>query len=179
MTLAKHKTPAVPARVKTAVAHLMKAGEFDLQGAALAAGMPVVRLRHLLGQSYVRKYMREQRLVEIEALCQGNAAALAKVRDTSENGMAVIGSIKAAEQIRSQILSEDGAGGSTRPMPGLVIQIVGSARIEPQQPQRLASAPRIEDLAFEPKPDKDDDLLAGDIDDKLLDEPARDRRGTD
>ena len=177
MTLAKHKTPAVPARVKTAVAHLMKAGEFDLQGAALAAGMPVVRLRHLLGQSYVRKYMREQRLVEIEALCQGNAAALAKVRDTSANGMAVIGSIKAAEQIRSQILSEDGAGGSTRPMPGLVIQIVGSARIEPQ---RLASALRIEDLAFERKPDKHDNLLAGDIiDDELLDEPARDRRGTD
>jgi hypothetical protein len=76
--------------------------------------------------------------------------------------MAVIGSIKAAEQIRSQILSEDGAGGSPRPMPGLVIQIVGSARIEPQQPERLASAPRIEDLAFGRKPDKDDNLLAGD-----------------
>jgi hypothetical protein len=175
MTEAKHKTPAVPARVKLAVAHLMKAGEYDIAGAARAAGMDIVRLRFALGKSYVRKYMREQRLVEIEALCQGNAAALAKVRDTSENGMAV----KAAEQIRSQILSEDGARGSTRPMPGLVIQIVGSARIEPQQPQRLASVPRIEDLAFERKPDKDDDLLAGNIDDELLDEPARDRRGTD
>jgi hypothetical protein len=163
--------------VKLAVAHLMKSGEYNLAGAARVAGMDIVRLRHILGKSYVRRYMREVRQLEVEALCLGNAAALRKVRDTSENGMAVCQAVAKAEQIRAKFHEEDNApGGASRPMlPGLIIQIGSNVRIEPTQ--RLAGAPRIEDLAFERGADRDDGALDGD---ELLDEPvpARVRRAT-
>jgi hypothetical protein len=166
MTEAKHKTPAVPARVKLAVAHLMKASEYDLAGAARIAGMDIVKLRHILGKSYVRRYMREMRQLEVEALCLGNAAALRKVRDTSGNGMAVCQAVAKAEQIRAKFHEEDNApGGASRQMlPGLIIQIGSNVRIEPQ---RLAAAPRIEDLAFERGP-PDDDFVVDNLDDEAL-----------
>jgi hypothetical protein len=153
----------------------MKAGEYDLAGAAQAAKMDTAKLRFALGKSYVRRYMREQRQIEVEALCQGNPAALRKIRDEGENAMASVTAIRTAETMRQRMLEEDNAGASSRPLvPGLVIQIVGADRIEPP---RVASAPRIEDGAFLRKPDPDDDLLAGDLDDHealdALPEPAR------
>jgi hypothetical protein len=118
--------------------------------------------------------MREQRQIEIEALCQGNAAALAKVRDTSENGMAVCAAVAKAEQIGAKFIEDDNAGSATPPMlPGLIIQI-GSARIEAQPPQQLAGArPVIEAGAHERGRDRDDVALADDIaDEDEVDEPA-------
>jgi hypothetical protein len=89
---------------------------------------------------------------------------LARVRDEGENAMAIVGAVKQAEAMRARIIEEDGPGGMAKPACGLVIVIGnGGGRdvvIEP------ASAPRIEeDGAFLRRPDKDDDLLAGDLDD--------------
>ena len=174
MTEAKHKTPAVPARVKLAVAHLMKAGEYDLVGASKVAKMDIAKLRHVLGKSYVRQYMRELRQLEVEALCLGNAAALRKVRDTSENGMAVCQAVAKAEQIRAKFHEEDNAPGSgaRQMLPGLIIQIGSNVRVEPTQ--RLAGAPRVIEAGAHERADPDDDPFADDIaaDDEAIDEPT-------
>jgi hypothetical protein len=161
--------------VKTAVAHLMKAGEYDLQGAARAAGMDLAKLRYVLGKSYVRRYMRELRQLEVEALCLGNAAALRKVRDTSENGMAVCQAVAKAEQIRAKFHEEDNApgSGSRQMLPGLIIQIGRDVRVEPTQ--QLAGARTVESIAYERGPDPDDNLVDNQEDEALdaLPEPPR------
>jgi hypothetical protein len=73
--------------------------------------------------------------------------------------------------MRARIVEEDEPGGMAKPACGLVIVIGnGGGRDVVVEP---ASAPRIEDGAFLRRPDKDDDLIAGDLDDDdVLDEPA-------
>ena len=56
-----------------------------------------------------------------EAICAGNEGALKRVRDKSPNGMAVIGSVRALEQLGE----DEGAPGRAGPhqaLPGLVVQ---------------------------------------------------------
>jgi hypothetical protein len=59
--------------------------------------------------------------------------------------------------MRARLLEEDGAGTSTRAMPGLVIVLQsseGGVTVEP--PQRLAGVRTVESIAYECGPDKDD-----------------------
>jgi hypothetical protein len=166
MTESKHKVSAVYPSVRTAISILLSQDKYDLPAAAAGAGLTLPKLKEFLNRPSVRTYFREQRRVQIETLCVSNANALARVRDQGENAMAIVNAVRQAETMRARIIEEDGPTGMPRTAAGLVI-IIGDAKrdvvIEP------ASAPRIEDGAFLRKPDKDDDLLAGDLDDEALD----------
>ena len=170
MTEAKHKVSAVYPKARHAIAILLSQDKYDLSAAAAGAGLTLHQLKNYLGRPSVRAYLRNERRTQIEALCASNANALARVRDEAENSMAVVTAIRQAESMRARIIEEDGPTGLARPAAGLVIVIGGNGGgrdvlIEP------ASAPRIEDGAFLRKPDPDDDLLAGELDDEPLDVP--------
>jgi hypothetical protein len=86
----------VPLKVRAAIRYLIDVND-DLQAAALHAGLSIHELRRSLGQPEVRRYALAERQVAIERFVLGSPAALARVRDTSENGMAVVAAVKAGE----------------------------------------------------------------------------------
>ena len=73
--------------------------------------------------------------------------------------MAVVNAVRQAETMRARLIEEDGAGTSTRPMPGLVIVLQsanGERGVTVEPPQRLAGARMVESVAYERGPYKDD-----------------------
>jgi hypothetical protein len=75
-----------------------------------------------MGKAHVRRFSLEQRQLALEAFCLGSPAALAKVRDTSENGLAVVGAIKCGEQLRQGDL--EASASAQRRAPGLSIVLI-------------------------------------------------------
>jgi hypothetical protein len=130
----KVDTPAVPARVKKAVAFLIEQ-KADLQAAALHAGLSTRDLRRYMGRPEVRRYSLEQRQLALEAFCLGSPAALTEIRDTSENSMARVNAIKAGEQLRVGAIEDEAV--AQRRGPGLQIVIVqpgGAKELVPMTP---------------------------------------------
>jgi len=73
--------------------------------------------------------------------------------------MAVVNAVRQAETMRARLIEEDGAGTSTRAMPGLVIVLQspnGERGLTVEPPQRLVGARTVESIAYERGPDKDD-----------------------
>jgi hypothetical protein len=157
MPESKHRVSVVYPKVRAAIAILLSQEKYDLAAAAAGAGLTIQRLRDYLARPSVRKYLRDQRRVQIESLCASNATALARVRDEAENSMAVVNAVRQAETMRARLIEEDGEGTSTRPMPGLVIVLQSSERgVTVEHPQRLAGVRTVESIAYERGPDKDD-----------------------
>lgn len=127
MPPAKHRTPTVPARVRTAIDLMHTDPNIDLATAALAVGMPTNRLRDQLKLPHVRRFATLERGAFVEALCAGNPAALKDIRDKSPNAMARVAAIRQAEQMKADL--DDPARGGAAPMhaPGLVVQIINTA----------------------------------------------------
>jgi len=86
----KKSVPDVPAKVKIAIAVLLEQPKEDLHAAALAAGLTTYRLREALKRSFVRSYLFAEKQALLDAVSAGNPLALKQVRDTSDNGMAVV-----------------------------------------------------------------------------------------
>jgi hypothetical protein len=177
MTLAKHKIPEPHIKVKDAAEYFVNTPGATLAGAAKYCGVTVPRMRELLQMPHNLSYVRRAKALAIEALAASCPAALGKVIEENSNAMATVA---AAKTVLSQARESEQSREAAKPMAGLLI-VIGDHRGERSisvgpQP-RLAGAPRIEDLAYERGPDRDDDALDGD---ELLDEPApaRVRRGT-
>jgi hypothetical protein len=113
--------PSVRPQAKKAIAFMIEQ-KADLAAAALYAGMAVRELRRQLSQPHVRRYALEQRQIALEAFCLGSPAALQKVRDESENGIAVVNAVKAGEQLRVGAVHDEAS--AEKRMPGLQIVIV-------------------------------------------------------
>jgi hypothetical protein len=146
LTVAKHKEPAVPARIKTAIAFLIEQ-KADLQAAAAAAGLSMRELRRYMGQPHVRRYSLEQRQLALEAFCLGSPAALTEIRDTSENSMARVNAIKAGEQLRIGALEDEAV--AQKRSPGLQIVI-----LQPSGKQELVPmSPSVPLIDVEPRPE--------------------------
>jgi hypothetical protein len=134
----------VPAKVKVAIQFLLEVKD-DLRAAAEHAQISLPELRRYMGKPQVRRYSLEQRQLALERFCLGSPAALTKVRDTSENGMAVVASIKAGEMLRIGALEAEAA--SQRRAPGLSIVILpalgssGEPKVAYQPPQLLDVTP--------------------------------------
>jgi hypothetical protein len=77
----------------------------ELQAAAAHAGMRTSELRREMGKAHVRRYALAERQIALEAFCLGSPAALARVRDQSENGMAVVAAVKAGELLQQGALA--------------------------------------------------------------------------
>jgi hypothetical protein len=134
------KRENVPAKVKVAVAYLLEVKD-DLQAAALHAGISLPELRRYMGKPQVRRYSLEQRQIALERFCLGSPAALTRVRDGSENGMAVVASIKAGELLRVGAVQEDGAAQKRAPGLQIVILNDGARHVAYQPPQMLDVTP--------------------------------------
>jgi hypothetical protein len=148
---AKHREPAIWPRVKTAISFLIEQ-KADLALAAAAAGMTVRELRRQMAKPHVRRFALEQRQLALEAFCMGSPAALTKVRDESENGMAVVASIKAGEQLRVGAIEDEAAAQKRGPGLQIVILQPGGAReMVPMSPQPMV--PMIDGTSVpEPEP---------------------------
>jgi hypothetical protein len=129
-------------------------GGADLQTAALGAKLQNAhRLRSYLKLPRIRQFVAEQRSAQIVELCSGNPAALKRVRDTSENGMAVTAAVRQAESMLAELDAPGGRGvGQGHISPGICIVIQGPGGTEidvtPQPPQIDGEA---EDLPDEPE----------------------------
>lgn len=141
----KQRARPIPANVRQAIGLMVYGRDddedckaLDLIEAAKAAGMKPHVLRRWLDRSNVRAYLLAERRTFRAAVCAGNEAALQKVRDKSPNGMAVVASVRALEQI-------DEEGPTGRPhdpnqQPGVTIRIVNVV----QQTPASSAAPMIE-----------------------------------
>lgn len=120
----------LPARVKAAIL-LMVYGDparpdqpIDFVAAAKACGVQVDHMRRWLHRPEAASMLRRERAAYRLALCAGNENALARIRDQSENAMAVCKSVQLLDQAdRDEMLRP-----STRPRQeaGLVILIQGA-----------------------------------------------------
>ena len=116
----------IPANVK-AVIHLMIWGDdatpdalpLDLIAACTVVGVkPFVMRRYLDRPNVIARLRAEQRKFR-EAICCGNTAALRRVRDGSQNAMAVVASVRALGDLQAEE-----AGRASAPSPGVTIRIV-------------------------------------------------------
>jgi hypothetical protein len=96
----------IPKVVRDAV-NLMVFGRLDdpdcaplnfIEAAKIAGIKPDV-MRRWLDRAEIRALLRSERRAFREAICAGNEAALQRVRDKSANGMCVVASVRALEQI--------------------------------------------------------------------------------
>jgi hypothetical protein len=91
--------------------------------AAKAAGMTDHGLREAMNKPHVRAYYSQGLEILRTSERAKNIFALAKVRDSSDNGMAVVSAAKALEQL-ADVAPAVGTGPHDRP--GVVIQIINA-----------------------------------------------------
>ena len=133
----RQKPRPIPADVKVVI-HLMVWGDdanpdalpLDLIAACAAAGVKPYRMRRYLDRPAVIAHLRAEHRKFREVVCCGNAAALGKVRDTSENGMAIVASVRALDGMQTEE-----AGHADAPTPGISIRLVQINAIQPQHEQ--------------------------------------------
>jgi hypothetical protein len=125
MPQARKREPVVPAKMKIVIEELLHQRVYDLQAAAEKAGLTTYWARRYLQRPNTLRYFREERAAMLEEVCAGNAAALAKVRAESDNGMAIAAAVRQLEAMRQTVAEETG-GGVIRHAPGLVVQIINS-----------------------------------------------------
>jgi hypothetical protein len=146
MPEAKHRTPVIPEKMKIVVKELLDQRVYDLAAAAEKAGLTHYLARRYLKRPHVLRYFREERAAMLEEVCAGNAAALALVRATSDNGMAVTAACRQLELMRQTVAEETG-GGSRPHAPGLVVVIQSSDG----RMQMIPSAPPAPMIEHEPE----------------------------
>ena len=133
----RQKPRPIPADVRRVI-HLMTWGDdanpdalpLDLIAACAAAGIKPYRMRRYLDRPAVIAHLRAEHRKFREVVCCGNAAALGKVRDTSENGMAIVASVRALDGMQTEE-----AGHADAPTPGISIRLVQINAIQPQHEQ--------------------------------------------
>jgi hypothetical protein len=116
----------IPANVK-AVIHLMVWGDdanpdalpLDLIAACAAADVKPYRMRRYLDRPAVIAHLRAEHRKFREVVCSGNTAALRRVRDTSENGMAIVGAVRALDGMQAEEAARADA-----PSPGITLRII-------------------------------------------------------
>jgi hypothetical protein len=123
MPNAKHREPIVLKKVKAAIAFMFEQTKYDLAAAATNAGLTTYVLRREMKKAHVQKFIWHEKRALIEECCSGNPAALAELRATSENGMAVVVAIRQLELMQSAIEEARGPMAPGLPSRGLVVII--------------------------------------------------------
>jgi hypothetical protein len=126
----RQKPRPIPADVKRVI-HLMTWGAddadpdalpLDLIAACAAAGVKPYRMRRYLDRPSVIAHLRAEHRKFREVVCCGNTAALRKVRNTSENGMAIVAAVRALDGSQAEDV-----GRADAPTAGVTIRIVTAA----------------------------------------------------
>ena len=124
MTPARLKPNAIAPKIKEAVRHLLTQETFNFAEAARVAGTTTERLRDEMLRPHTRKYLREQRRAQIEAVIANNPTVLAAIRDRGKNEAARVRAAAVLEQSFIQANLET-VGASQKLSPGLVIIVGG------------------------------------------------------
>jgi hypothetical protein len=138
------KNPVVPAKVQEAWRLMQDDPKQTLQTAAAAVGLNAYKLREALNRPHVRKWVLDERRLQLDAINAGNPEALRRLRDTSENAMAAVGAIKTLEAMK-ELVDPSVQAGRTGHAPGLVVQICYSDG-RPPETIGSASAPPLIDV---------------------------------
>jgi hypothetical protein len=124
-----------PKPVRDAVALMVRGRSDDPDGrpldfieAAKLCGIKPDVMRRWLDRTAVRTLLRAERRAFREAVCAGNEGALKRIRDGSENGMAVINAVRTLEQLGAEAPQH----GPEARTPGMVIVIQTSRPIGPE-----------------------------------------------
>jgi hypothetical protein len=120
------KNPVVPAKVQKAWRLMQDDPKQTLQTAAAAVRLNAYKLREALNRPHVRKWVLDERRLQLDAINAGNPEALRRLRDTSENAMAAVGAIKTLEAMK-ELVDPSVRAGTTMHAPGLVVQIINTA----------------------------------------------------
>jgi hypothetical protein len=118
------KNPVVPAKVQAAWRLMQDDPAQTLQTAAAGVGLNAYKLREALNRPHVRKWIVDEKRLQLEAINAGNPEALRRIRDAEEgNQMAQVASIKTLEALKELV---DPSLGVRAPQhaPGLVVQII-------------------------------------------------------
>jgi hypothetical protein len=156
MPSAKKREPIVPHKVRDGIRMLFEQMTYDLQAAAKAAGLSTARFREELAKPHVRRWAWHAKRELIESICAGNPVALAKIRETSGNDMARVGSIKTLEAMRAEIDEVSRTTGPIRQTPGVTIIFES-----PGQPDRVLGPPPMRLIDSRPLPQFEPDRDAG------------------
>jgi hypothetical protein len=132
----------IPPKIKAVVHNLIwgddanpDAMPMNLIDACAAAGVAVFVARRFLDRPQVLAHLRGEQRKRREVDCCGNSAALRRVRDTSDNGMAVVASVRALDGLQA----EDGArADAISDARGITLRIIH----QPPQPAPIDITPR-------------------------------------
>lgn len=109
--------------------------------AAKLCGVAPDHMRRWLDRPEARAFLRSERTAWRESICAGNENALKRVRDHSENAMAVVRSVQALEGIGE---NDHASPGSREPSFGFVICVPAT---EMPSAGPVSMAPRMHDVA--------------------------------
>jgi hypothetical protein len=123
------KNPKVPAKVEQAWRLMQNDPAQTLQTAAAAVGLTTYRLRRSLNDPHVRKWVLDERRLQLDTINVGNPEALRPLRDTSENAMAAVGAIQTLEAMKELVDPSVRAGGAVLHSQGLVVQIITAGEV--------------------------------------------------
>jgi hypothetical protein len=112
--------------------------QFDFVEAARMVGIRPQDVRKWFDRPVFLQALRAERKAWRAAICAANESALKRVRDTSENGMAVIGAVRSLEDLTEAEVTQSRG---THESPGIVINIISPRRdsLEP-----VSACPTIE-----------------------------------
>jgi hypothetical protein len=147
------KRDNIPAKVKVAIAYLLEVKD-DLRLAAEHAQISLLELRRYMGKPQCRRYSLEMRQIALERFCMGSPLALTRVRDTSENGIAIVNAVKAGELLRVGALHDEAS--ARQRLPGLQIVIVGPGgekQVAYQPPQPMLDVTPVPEAEPATQPD--------------------------
>jgi hypothetical protein len=140
----KQRPRPIPRKVRTGL-DLMVYGKpddedckpLDFIEAAKECGVAPDIMRRWLDRAHVRGYLLAARRTFRSAICAGNEGALQRIRDKSANGMAVVASVRALEQLDE----ETSARPANAPSPGVTIRIINLPAPTPPAPPAVDRAP--------------------------------------
>lgn len=119
----------------------------DFIGAARLVSMRPNILRKWLHKPAVVQFIRRERAAFRVSICAANEFALRKVRDTSENGMAVIGAARTLEDLHEREVVQTRG---TQQTPGIVINITPAPTPTTIEARPVAAIEHAERIDIEP-----------------------------
>jgi hypothetical protein len=119
----------LPRRIRDVIELMVRGDDedrpVDFVGAARIAGMRPADLRKWFDRPAFLQALRAERKAWRNAVCAGNESALKRVRDKSENGMAVIHAVRGLEDLSEREVVSSRNQGQT---PGITIVITQPER---------------------------------------------------
>jgi hypothetical protein len=125
MPPAQKREPIVPLKVREAVKLMFETSPTpSLQQMAERVGLQTRKLRYLLQQPHVLRWLLAEKQLRLETASAGNISALLSIRDHGDNQMARVHASKTLEQMLDNTAERTGIGKQVPQQRGPGLQIV-------------------------------------------------------